>query len=85
MCTPASGTVDPASIDILAAARTAQAAKMRDRKRDAADEAMLAEVLAEFGATVVVAPLRHLPIIATGSARGKCVLALVEATHVADA
>jgi hypothetical protein len=59
--------------------------KMRDGKRNEASEAMLAEALPSSRRRVVVAPLRHLAIVTTGVARAKCVLALVEATHVADA
>jgi hypothetical protein len=49
------GTTDPASFDILAAARTAQAAKARGRggnKRQEVDETMLADAIADFEATI---------------------------------
>jgi hypothetical protein len=63
--------------------------KMRDGKRNEAGEAMLAEALAEFEATCgsrAAPPFTDLYVsMATSFARIKCVLALVEATHVADA
>jgi hypothetical protein len=52
MCTSASCTIDPASRDILAAARAASR-KLRDGKRNEVNEAQLAAALAEFEATVL--------------------------------
>jgi hypothetical protein len=51
MCSTSGGTLDPACVDNLAAARAASR-KTRDGKRKEVDEAKLQEALASLDATV---------------------------------